>query len=1410
MKYEVNGKNGTDFHNDSHRHTYENESYMHETDFSDGKLSKTLDESRNETKLFQGNTEKGQKSLEEVVAKQRRQKRKKQKKKDKKQKKKKKKKFEKPPQVPFHKLFRYANCTDYLLMLVGTLGAMVHGAAFPFMMTVFGQMIDTFIEYSRCVEYTGKQCTEEDINATYEAQNLTYETLNESQKYYPIDVEAELTSFSYYYVFIACMVIVCGYVQVGNWVLASTRQTRKIRQLFFRSIMRQEIGWFDIHHMGELNTRMSDDVNKISDAIADKFSVFIQRLTTFVGGFVVGFVNGWELTLVIMAISPLLGIGAALMGRFVANMTSKELQAYAAAGSVAEEVLSSIRTVAAFGGEKKEVERYDKNLESAEKQGIKKGMTQGFFSGYMWCMIFLSYALAFWYGSTLVLDERFTTGQLMTVFFAVLIGAINLGQAAPNLEAFSVGKSAAALVYQIIERESKIDPFSKEGHVLDHVVGDIELHDCDFSYPSRDDQLILDNLRITFKAGETTAIVGPSGMGKSTILQLVQRFYDPDKGVVTLDGHDLRTLNTQWLRKMIGIVQQEPSLFATTIAENIRFGREGVTDEEIIQAAKAANAYNFIMDLPNKFQTQVGTGGGHMSGGQKQRIAIARALIRNPKILLLDQACSALDTQSEAIVLEELDKARKGRTTIIVAHRLSTIRNADIIVGIEHGKAVERGTHEELMKNNGVYYTLVTLQTTKRKKSECNDGDVSDSDTEGTSDADKDDEILENGPEVPLEHVTGMGHRRSFRRSLRKRAETHMSTGDDITPITMTTPTTVRKYEITARKRHDSDSEESDSSSESEAEDEEVEAIEPAPLNRIMKLNSTEWPYIVAGTIGSAVNGAIQPVFAILFSGLLGVFSSTDPQEIQEGVNFYALLFVGIAVVSFITYFLQNYMFAKSGEILTRRLRKMGFECMLRQDIGWYDDHRNNPGALSTRLATDAAYVKGATGAQIGIIVSAIASIGSALIIAFTFGWKLAFVVVAFLPLIVFSGLIQARLMTGSAKRDKDSLEEASTVVSEAIESIRTVVSLNKEEYFTQKYNEVLIGPYKDGKTNSQIYGLTFGIANSIIFFAYAASFRFGGYLVATGEMEFQYVFRVFSAIVFGGTALGRASNYAPDYAKARTSAARIFQLFDRKPSIDSYSTEGDKWKDFKGEIEFRDCKFTYPTRQDITVLRGLNVSIGSGETLALVGQSGCGKSTSVQLLERFYDPDEGIVLVDGHETAKTNVGFLRSKIGVVSQEPVLFGGTVYDNIIYGDNGREVPKEDVERAARLANMHEFILALKDGYHTEVGDKGDQLSRGQKQRVAIARALVRSPRILLLDEATSALDTESEKIVQEALDRAREGRTCIVIAHRLSTIKNADKIAVISQGQVIEQGNHDYLMSIEGAYYKLVTTNASLS
>uniref|UniRef100_A0A8C2YGB1 Bile salt export pump n=1 Tax=Coturnix japonica TaxID=93934 RepID=A0A8C2YGB1_COTJA len=1188
-------------------------------------------------------------------------------------------------------LFRFSSPMEILMMVVGSFCAILHGAAQPGMLLVFGAMADTFIEYDiemQELKNPNKTC----INNTIVWINGTVHQneKNSTIRCGVLDIEKEMTTFAGYYGGIGCAVLLLGYFQICFWVMAAARQIQKIRKAYFRNVMRMDIGWFDCTSVGELNTRISDDVNKINEAIADQVAIFIQRLTTFVCGFLLGFISGWKLTLVIIAVSPLIGIGAAVYG-----LVSRELKAYAKAGAVADEVLSSIRTVAAFGGEKKEVERYDKNLVYAQHWGIRKGIIMGLFSGYMWFVIFLCYALAFWYGSKLVLEEdEYSPGTLLQVFFGVLVGALNLGQASPCLEAFATGRGAATNIFETIDRKPTIDCMSEEGYKLDKVRGEIEFHNVTFHYPSRPDVKILDNLSMVIKTGETTAFVGASGAGKSTVIQLIQRFYDPTDGMITLDGHDIRSLNIQWLRSQIGVVEQEPVLFATTIAENIRYGREDVTMEDIIRAAKQANAYKFIMDLPQQFDTHVGEGGSQMSGGQKQRIAIARALVRNPKILLLDMATSALDNESEAVVQEALQKAHHGRTAISIAHRLSAVKAADVIIGFEHGRAVERGTHEELLKRKGVYFMLVTLQS-------------------------KGDTVL-------------------------TRAATECKCLESV----------------------------------------EEEDVKPVPFARILKYNASEWPYMVIGSVGAAVNGALSPLYALLFSQILG---NKKSRSMVSGYNF-----------------------AKSGELLTRRLRKIGFQAMLGQDIGWFDDRRNSPGALTTRLATDASQVQGATGSQIGMIVNSFTNIGVAIIIAFYFSWKLSLVIMCFLPFLALSGAVQAKMLTGFAAQDKKALEATGQISSEALSNIRTVAGIGKEKKFIDAFEKNLDMPYKAAIKKANVYGICFGFAQSIVFIANSVSYRYGGFLVQTEGLHYSFVFRVISAIVTSGTALGRASSYTPNYAKAKTSAARLFQLIDRHPKISVYSKKGEKWDDFKGSIEFLNCKFTYPSRPDIQVLKGLSVAVKPGQTLAFVGSSGCGKSTSVQLLERFYDPEKGSVLIDGHDTKKVNVQFLRSKIGVVSQEPVLFDCSIADNIKYGSNTKDTTMEKVIEAAKKAQLHDFVMSLPEKYETNVGAQGSQLSRGQKQRIAIARAIIRDPKILLLDEATSALDTESEKTVQAALDKAREGRTCIVIAHRLSTIENADIIAVMSQGTIIEQGTHDELMAMEGAYYKLVTTGAPIS
>ena len=435
------------------------------------------------------------------------------------------------------------------------------------------------------------------------------------------------------------------------------------------------------------------------------------------------FYYGWELASITLATLPFVAVAEGILARIQSSQTTREAQAYASAGSLAEEIIGAIKTVTMFGAQEKEVDRFEVSVKSAQKSGIKRGFAAAIANYFIWFLNYASYALSFWYGIRLVYQSictqtknQYDSGTLSIVFFCMHYAGLKLGQLLPFFEVFAAARASAESIYKIIDEYSTqkygIDSSSLDGKRLDKIDGLIRIENVDFSYSSRPDAAVLRGISFEVAAGQTVALVGSSGCGKSTCIQLLQRFYDPVRGRITIDGHDLKTLNVRWLRENIAVVGQEPVLFNLSVGDNIRYGHPRLNDvsqEDIENAARQANAYDFIASLPKGYDTLVGERGAQLSGGQKQRIAIARALIRNPKILLLDEATSSLDTRSEAVVQQALDKAREGRTTLIVAHRLTTIRNVDSICVFNNGKIEVSKTNELITsrKNSTEFCELV-------------------------------------------------------------------------------------------------------------------------------------------------------------------------------------------------------------------------------------------------------------------------------------------------------------------------------------------------------------------------------------------------------------------------------------------------------------------------------------------------------------------------------------------------------------------------------------------------------------------------------------------------------------------------------------------------------------------------------
>ncbi|UNI19826.1 hypothetical protein JDV02_005976 [Purpureocillium takamizusanense] len=1227
----------------------------------------------------------------------------------------------------YMQIFCYASTTDCLVMGLSAAAAVGAGATMPLMTVILGSLVGNFSDLASTT------------NSDAFAHNVNHLVL--------------------YFVYIAVATLVLTSLFVFGFTWTGERITKRLRSAYFEALLRQNMAFLDALGAGEAASRITADLNVVQDGVSQKVGLAVSGLAAFAAGLVVAYVRSWRLALVmtslpVAVVAWMMAVGTSMKR---AQLASADLYSSTAA-TFAEEAIASLRNVAAYGLQRRFVRRYEASLAPAARADARAKGMMGLFIGGLMGAVLSAFALACWAGTRFMDAGDADTSQVVTVLFASMIAGVSFGQVAPHLQAFGAAGAAANRIFAAIERRPPVGFLPSRGRGLrpDTLLGHIQFSDVKLVYPSRPDQLVMDGFTLDVPAGKTTAIVGPSGTGKSSILYLLQRFYLPLHGRVCIDGHELQDMDMQWLRSHMRVVSQEPFLFNTTVLDNILFGLVGTGFEKADsntkqamaeQAARAANAHDFICQLPHGYNTVLGENGGRLSGGQRQRVAIAQALVSDPKILLLDEATAALDSKSESLVQAALGNRGPGRTTIVISHRLSTVRGADNIVVMDRGRVIEQGTHEQLLAMQAAYSLLIEAQTLRQSAN--NDHDV--------GHGSEDDYYSSSGAGKTLEKSRSVGSAQEQRAS----------------PSRATTLALVKF---------------------------------------LLRLNHPERGHLLAGMIGSAFAGLGYPLTAIFFGNM--VLALRDPRMTLggHGIGFWAGMQWLTGWVVFFAYVAQGAAFAHASSRLIARARAVAFAAILRQDAAFFAGPGNDAGALTAFLSQQASQLNGLSGTILGALLNSVFAVVGGFVEATAFGWKLGLVATATMPLIFTTGYARFRLLADLEKKSlRDS--KAAAVVSEAIRGIRTIAALGLQDAVADRYRLQLGDDMRSGAGQNALLSVLYGASQSVIIFCTALIFWYGGSrLLPTGEYTVQRFLICFVATTYSAQSAGGIFSHAPDVAGAQDAALRLKTLTETVPEIDVDDEDGgDDADSLAGDVRARNVDFAYPSSAGgdagHLVLRDVSLQATAGSFVALVGASGSGKSTVLNLVERLYDPRSGQMLVDAKDIRRYRLQAYRRRLAIVEQDSVLYSGTIRDNIV---SDGDFDDADIERACRDANIWDFVSSLSNGLDTAIGPRGTQASGGQKQRLALARALLRKPKILLLDEATSALDAHSEAVVQEALAAAAAatGRTTIAVAHRISSIVRADCIYVFDQGAVVEQGTHAQLMARRGRYWEYVSMQAA--
>ncbi|KAE8360982.1 P-loop containing nucleoside triphosphate hydrolase protein [Aspergillus caelatus] len=1275
--------------------------------------------------------------------------------------------------------------SDLALLFTGFITSIASGIPFPIMSIVFGQLVDGL---------NSSTCNVTPSNADSYQAGLNDKIL--------LIVYIGIAYFALIYIYVLC------------WNLSGERLAQRLREKYFSAILRQDAAFFDNLPAGEVSSRITGEIAVIQQGSSEKVGIVINSIAFFITAYIVAFIKDPKLAGMLVSLTPAYLIMSIGGGYFVQKFFGRALEGMAKASSVALEAFSNTTVVQAFSANARLEEKFVEVLQPALSAGVSKSIAAATQAGLLYFIAFSANGLAFWQGSRQIADavesgdNGITVGNTFTVILILVDASLILSQAAPFLQSFDAAAVAFGKLEADIEHPTTIDGTAEDtGRMLPEVTGNVELRNVSFRFPSRPDKPVLQDLSLTCPAGQQTAIVGLSGSGKSTVAGLITRFYNVDEGAVLLDGHDVKDLNVRSVRSHISLVQQEPCLLDRSILENIalglinsprhdhlchilmgsvladvaaavRDGKDLVTAslahgdeareivELVLHAALLADANGFIERLKDGFGTLVGSKGNLISGGQKQRISLARALVKDPRILILDEATASLDSATEARIQEALDNVAIGRTVITIAHRLSTIKNADNIIVMRQGKLVEQGTHQQLLEVNGAYAELVRLQNLNVH------GGQDDEETEVSS-----------------------------------------ARSNSLVPVISEKAGALETSSVV-----DAIDEEKTKPAETAEPDSAVE--EKRSLGSTLgSMGSLFRPYtfvLILAIAGAVIIGGTYCGSSVIFGNVVGKLSGCEePDSIRHAGELFGLMFFVLAIVEFFANFVSWSLFGWVAEQVIYKVRILSLRSILEQDLAWHETANRNPSLLLSFITKDSSALGGLTGSVVCTILSVLVSLVATITMTHIIAWKIALVCLSVIPLLLGAGYMRVTTLASFEERHLEAFANSVGITVEAVNSIKTIMSLSLEHEVLGTYRRSLSAPMRQIARQSAWANLWLAVGYGLSNFLYALAYWWGSTRIIAGEYTQTQFFIVQLALLVSSQLWGQMFALAPDVSRAFQATRRLLNLLDlgstKKLSApleqpgDLEATAPPREKTSSSDsrdgigVSFKQVRFSYPARPDTRVLHGLDLNVQPGQFAALVGPSGAGKSTIISLVERLYGPDSGTIEVDGHNIAYSD-GSFRDDIAYVPQQSVLFEGTIRFNLTLGARpGQTVTQSELEEACKLANIHDTIMQLPDGYDAYCGPNGDRLSGGQKQRLAIARALIRKPKLLLLDESTSALDAESERLLQDGLEKATKHMTVIAIAHRLYTIRKADVIFLIEDGRCVDRGTHAQLIERSESY-----------